>query len=338
MRSWCFESSRLHRRVRGSCTICTQQGFRSPEPASLAIMRVRIHPMLKLLAFLFACTAFVADVSAQQGILILDRAPFRGVGPIPWPGQTDRCLYRRRFRCRRREGRLGHRSHSSLGCRRSQGAIAPRPRWSRQENQPSRWDRARSTQTRQPPGADCDCHNLPVLKSTSIEPGSVTAGNRDVEIASGPQIHGSPTWQIDFNDLRWSVPGGTRIQFGVFAEPNSGYTWYNLATPSTPPSDSASFPVPENSREPSRHRPGSNQRAGLGTPARANLHPSNRPEDAGNFMERAFSWRRASRSRQPSLRPSPSRAGKHGNKETSSIAASQLWLCSSNRPRVESHR
>jgi hypothetical protein len=80
----------------------------------------------------------------------------------------------------------------------------------------------------QPPGADCDCHNLPVLKSTSIEPGSNTAGNRDVEIASGPQIHGSPTWQIDFNDLRWSVPGGIRIQFGVFAETNSGCAWYNL--------------------------------------------------------------------------------------------------------------
>ncbi|MGB0042204.1 MAG: hypothetical protein WBP91_03430, partial [Terriglobales bacterium] len=30
--------------------------------------------MLKLLAFLFACAAFVADISAQQ-ILILDRAP-----------------------------------------------------------------------------------------------------------------------------------------------------------------------------------------------------------------------------------------------------------------------
>ncbi|MGB7927684.1 MAG: hypothetical protein WCF61_05995, partial [Terriglobales bacterium] len=31
--------------------------------------------MLKLLAFLFACAAFIADVSAQQPILILDRAP-----------------------------------------------------------------------------------------------------------------------------------------------------------------------------------------------------------------------------------------------------------------------
>ncbi len=190
--------------------------------------------MLKLLAFLFACTAFVADVSAQQGILILDRAPSaESVQSLGLAKRTDAFIADDFVVGAAKEDwvidriRLWAVADPKAPSPRALGGLArkisllggiapdlPKPN--------------------QPPGADCDCHNLPVLKSTSIEPGSVTAGNRDVEIASGPQIHGSPTWQIDFNDLRWSVPGGTRIQFGVFAEPNSGYTWYNLATPSDP--------------------------------------------------------------------------------------------------------
>jgi hypothetical protein len=190
--------------------------------------------MLKLLASLFACAAFVADVSAQQRILIFDRTPYsESVQSLGLTQQTDAFIADDFVVGAAKEDWVIDRirlwavadpkapSPRALGDLVKKisllGGIAP------DLPKPS-----------QPPSADCDCHNLPVLKSTSIEPGSNTAGNRDVEIARGPQIHGSPTWQIDFNDLRWSVPGGIRIQFGIFAEPNSGCVWYNLATPSDP--------------------------------------------------------------------------------------------------------
>jgi len=196
-----------------------------------------MDPMLKLLAFLFACAACVAcvaNVSAQPRILILDRAPTAAsVESLGMTQRTDAFIAD--------DFVIGAAKEDWIIDRIRLWAVAdpkaPSPR--------ALGDLVKKIsllggiapdlpKPNQPPGTDCDCHNLPVLKSTSIEPGSNTAGNRDVEVANGPQIHGSPTWQIDFNDLRWSVPSGVRIQFGVFAEPNSGRTWYNLATPSDP--------------------------------------------------------------------------------------------------------
>jgi hypothetical protein len=191
-------------------------------------------PMRKLLAFLFAFAAIVADVSAQQRILILDRAPsaesvqFLGLTKqndafiaddfVVGAAKEDWIIDRIRLWAVADPKAPSPRALGDLVKRiRLLGGIAP--------NLPK---------LNQPPGADCDCHNLPVLKSASIDSRSNSADNRDVEIASGPPIHGSPTWQIDFNELRLSVPGGIRIQFGVFSETNSGYTWYNLATPSDP--------------------------------------------------------------------------------------------------------
>ncbi|MGA7446169.1 MAG: hypothetical protein WBQ43_08355 [Terriglobales bacterium] len=190
--------------------------------------------MLKFLAFLFACAAFVADISAQQLMLILDRAPTaESVQSFGMAKRTDAFIA----------------DDFVIGAAKEDWIIDRIRLWAVADPE-APWPRALGDlvkkisllggiapdlpQPNQPKGADCDCHNLPVLKSTSLQPGSNTAGNRDVEIASGPQIHGSPTWQIDFNDLRWSVPSGVRIQFGVFAEPNSGRVWYNLATPADP--------------------------------------------------------------------------------------------------------
>jgi len=82
-----------------------------------------------------------------------------------------------------------------------------------------------------PPVGDCDCHNLPALKEAAIKAGGDATDNRDVEISASAAVEGSPSWQIDFKDLKWSVPGGTRIQFGVLAEPYAGYAWYGLAAP-----------------------------------------------------------------------------------------------------------
>lgn len=234
MRSWCSESSGLRRCVSSSYTIdfAVKRDFGPPESLPLFTMRVGIDPVLKLIVFVFACAAFAADVSAQQPILILDRAPSsESVQSLGLTKQTDAFIADDFVVGAAKEDwvidriRLWAVADPKAPSPRALGGLVkkisllggiatdlPKPN--------------------QPPGADCDCHNLPVLKSTSIESASNTAGNRDVEIANGPQIHGSLTWQIDFSDLRWSVPGGTRIQFGVFAEPNSGYSWYNLATPS----------------------------------------------------------------------------------------------------------
>ena len=185
--------------------------------------------MLKLLAFLVACAAFIADVSAQQLFLILDRGTSAESIPIGLAKQTDAfvaddfvvgapkedwIIDRLRLWAVADPKAPSHRALGDLVKKISLlGGIAP--------NLP---------EPNEPPGADCDCHNLPVLKTTSIEPRSNAAGNRDVEIVTGPQILGLPTWQIDFNDLKWSVPSGVRIQFGVFAESNSDCTWYNVAT------------------------------------------------------------------------------------------------------------
>ena len=225
--------------ARSSCLInlALKRGSGPPEPLPIyqqlpSTMRVGMDLVLRLLAFLFACAAFIADVSAQQMFLILDRAPSaESVQSLGLTKQRDAFIAD--------DFVIGAAKEDWIIDRIRLWAVAdpkaPSPRFL--------GDLAKKIsllggiapdlpKPNQPPGADCDCHNLPVLKSTRIEPGSNSAGNRDVEIASGPQIHGLPTWQIDLNDLKWSVPGGTRIQFGVFAELNSGRAWYNLATPS----------------------------------------------------------------------------------------------------------
>jgi hypothetical protein len=84
---------------------------------------------------------------------------------------------------------------------------------------------------------ECDCHNLPPLKTAILQPGSDSTDSPDVLISSNPGRDGLEAWQIDFENLRWSVPGATNIQFGILAEGrqvhdgDSSYTWYNLASP-----------------------------------------------------------------------------------------------------------
>jgi hypothetical protein len=224
-----FESSLCDR---WAINLAPNRSSGAPESLFLSLLNIGIDPMLKALVFLFAGAAFVVDLSAQQLILIRDRAPSaESVQSLGLTKQTDAFIAD--------DFVVGTAKEDWIIDRIRLWAVAdpkaPSPR--------ALGDLVKKIsllggiapdlpKPNQPPGADCDCHNLAVLKSTSIEPGSNTAGNRDVEITDGPQIHESPTWQIDFNDLRWSVPGGVRIQFGIFAEPNAGYAWYNLSTPS----------------------------------------------------------------------------------------------------------
>jgi hypothetical protein len=64
------------------------------------------------------------------------------------------------------------------------------------------------------------------------DPNGNATDNPDVRISSIRLPDGSTAWQLDFEDLKWSLPGATPIQFGVLAEPYTGYTWYKLAAPS----------------------------------------------------------------------------------------------------------
>jgi len=89
----------------------------------------------------------------------------------------------------------------------------------------------------QKPSAECDCHNLPALKTAALEPSSDSTDNPDVVVSSSSQHDGVEAWQLDFQNLRWSVPGATSIQFGILAEDRqnhnsaSSYSWYYLASP-----------------------------------------------------------------------------------------------------------
>jgi hypothetical protein len=87
-------------------------------------------------------------------------------------------------------------------------------------------------------GPDCDCHNLPALKTAGLKLGSDSTDDPDIVVSPGVQHDGTEVRQIDFENLRWSVPGATSIQFGVLAEgrqvrdSDSSYSWYYLASPS----------------------------------------------------------------------------------------------------------
>jgi len=78
----------------------------------------------------------------------------------------------------------------------------------------------------------CDCHNLPPIETAALEPDSNSTDNRDVKVSSIQLQSGLEVWQIDFENLKWSVPGGESIQFGVLAEPYPAYAWHDLASPS----------------------------------------------------------------------------------------------------------
>jgi len=65
-----------------------------------------------------------------------------------------------------------------------------------------------------PPAAECVCHNLLSLKTGTLsEKGSA---NPDIAVSPGSM---PDQWQVDFQNFRWSVPGGTKVQFAIKAVP-----------------------------------------------------------------------------------------------------------------------
>lgn len=80
-------------------------------------------------------------------------------------------------------------------------------------------------------GADCACHDTVPLKIADLSIKST--GNSDIQFSQDQVLK---LWQIDFNHVQWSVPGGVKLQFGVSAagRPTSNqgsfYKWFNHAS------------------------------------------------------------------------------------------------------------
>jgi hypothetical protein len=63
------------------------------------------------------------------------------------------------------------------------------------------------------PAAECDCHGLTSLKEADLGRGAPG----DVRITEIGAVGPNRMVQLDFVNLRWFVPGGTGVQFGVRA-------------------------------------------------------------------------------------------------------------------------
>lgn len=68
----------------------------------------------------------------------------------------------------------------------------------------------------------CDCHNLRALRTSFFEPGGAVFNTPDATLTLARQAEGPDLWQVDLQDLRWSVPGAKAIQFGLLATPRPG--------------------------------------------------------------------------------------------------------------------
>jgi hypothetical protein len=56
----------------------------------------------------------------------------------------------------------------------------------------------------------CDCHALVALATATFAKGSSTPSNPDVRVTKKNGV-----WQLDFNQVRWSLPGGSDALFTV---------------------------------------------------------------------------------------------------------------------------
>ena len=65
-----------------------------------------------------------------------------------------------------------------------------------------------------PPVPECACHNLLTLKTGILSEKGLA--NPDILISPG---NVPDQWQVDFQNFRWSVPGGTKVQFAIRASP-----------------------------------------------------------------------------------------------------------------------
>ena len=59
---------------------------------------------------------------------------------------------------------------------------------------------------------ECNCHALVPVRSAPLEKGSDRSGAQSVKITPAGAF-----WQIDFEDVRWSLPGNVNVLFGLRA-------------------------------------------------------------------------------------------------------------------------
>ena len=59
---------------------------------------------------------------------------------------------------------------------------------------------------------ECDCHALVAVATAALQKTISASANRDVEITSSNGL-----WQIDFRNVRWSLPGGQEVLFSLRA-------------------------------------------------------------------------------------------------------------------------
>ena len=89
--------------------------------------------------------------------------------------------------------------------------------------------------------AQCDCHGPVALKTLALPRAKTTAGSSEVTITPMNRRAGNlELWQVDFKNLRWSVPGGVALQFVVKAARRNlpGKTtavWFNHVSPVNQP-------------------------------------------------------------------------------------------------------
>jgi hypothetical protein len=60
----------------------------------------------------------------------------------------------------------------------------------------------------------CDCHALIELATVPLQKGASASGNPSVRLSRS-----GGAWQLDFQNVRWSVPGGTDVLFTLRATP-----------------------------------------------------------------------------------------------------------------------
>ena len=80
---------------------------------------------------------------------------------------------------------------------------------------------------------ECACHNLIPMKSAVLS----TIGSSDPDVAISQSDTLANVWQIDFENLRWSVPGAVTVEFGIKAVERSNaqqkgtFKWLNAVSP-----------------------------------------------------------------------------------------------------------
>jgi hypothetical protein len=78
-----------------------------------------------------------------------------------------------------------------------------------------------------PGQTECACHGPVALKTVTLQRGRPAPQSPDVRFTA---VDRAPDlWQIDFRNLRWSVPGGVAIEYGVKAAAREAFWLYGAS-------------------------------------------------------------------------------------------------------------